>query len=227
MRHGRPLDVRLMNVDHHVVHVDAVARARALAMPASRRAHRLAHAAAAAADIVLVIVVVSVDRRQPVVSKQAGIVARFDGGIGRRRRRKVSGPRYEHDVRFHREHSLQLDVVGAVLLLLFFSDTLKVTKKHALQARTQEMKWGVFCKKVKNAGIVKSEKLGWCFVKKWKMGVFFVKKVKNGSCFFVKKSGPFLNAGCIMYSISIFYFTFYFRVRFEPERTGTPFLFFF
>jgi len=29
------------------------------------------------------------------------------------------------------------------------------------------------------------------------MGVFFV------------KSGPFLNAGCIMYSISIFYFTFY------------------
>ena len=24
-------------------------------------------------------------------------------------------------------------------------------------------------------------------------------------CFFVKKSGPFLNAGCIMYSISIFY----------------------
>ena len=28
--------------------------------------------------------------------------------------------------------------------------------------------------------------------------------------FFVKKSGPFLNAGCIMCSISIFYFTFYF-----------------
>ena len=27
--------------------------------------------------------------------------------------------------------------------------------------------------------------------------------------FFCKKSGPFLNAGCIMYSISIFYFTFY------------------
>ena len=27
--------------------------------------------------------------------------------------------------------------------------------------------------------------------------------------FFVKKSGPFLNAGCITYSISIFYFTFY------------------
>jgi len=26
---------------------------------------------------------------------------------------------------------------------------------------------------------------------------------------FVKKSVPFLNAGCIMYSISIFYFTFY------------------
>jgi len=166
MRHGRPLDVRLMNVDHHVVHVDAVARARALAMPASRRAYRLAPAAAAA-DIVLVIVVVSVDRRQPVVSKQAGIVARFDGGGGRRRRRrrKVSGPRYEHDVRFHREHSLQLDVVGAVLLLLFFSDTLKVTKKHALQARTQEMKWGVFCKKVKNGG--------------W----FFCKKVENGGVF--------------------------------------------
>jgi len=38
---------------------------------------------------------------------------------------------------------------------------------------------------------------GGCFVKKWKMGVFFL------------KSGPFLNAGCIKYSISIFYFTFY------------------
>jgi len=39
-------------------------------------------------------------------------------------------------------------------------------------------------------------------------GVFYCKKVENGECFFVK-SGPFLNAGCIMYSISIFYFTFY------------------
>ena len=35
-------------------------------------------------------------------------------------------------------------------------------------------------------------------VKSGKWGVFFV------------KIGPFLNAGCIMYSISIFYFTFYF-----------------
>ena len=50
-----------------------------------------------------------------------------------------------------------------------------------VQARWQEMKWGE------------------CFI---------VKKVENGECFFVK-SGPFLNAGCIMYSISIFYFTFY------------------
>jgi len=49
----------------------------------------------------------------------------------------------------------------------------------------------------------------------WKMGVFFVtQKVKNGgSCkkwkmrgVFLVKSGPFLNAGCIMYSISIFLF---------------------
>ena len=31
---------------------------------------------------------------------------------------------------------------------------------------------------------------------------FFVKKVKNGGC--TVKSGPFLNAGWIMYSISIF-----------------------
>jgi len=30
----------------------------------------------------------------------------------------------------------------------------------------------------------------------------------GGGCFFVK-SGPFHNAGCIMYSISIFYFTLY------------------
>ena len=37
-------------------------------------------------------------------------------------------------------------------------------------------------------------------VKKWKMRECFV---KGGKSFFVK-SGPFLNAGCIMYSISIF-----------------------
>jgi len=65
-----------------------------------------------------------------------------------------------------------------------------------MQARRQEMKWGcffvkkskkwgVFCKKVENGG---------CFVKSGKYGVFFV------------KSGPFVNAGCIMYSISIFLF---------------------
>ena len=54
-----------------------------------------------------------------------------------------------------------------------------------------EMGCVFFCKK--------SGKWGLAFlVKKWKMGVFFV-----------KKSGPFLNAGCIMYSIGIFYFTFY------------------
>ena len=52
------------------------------------------------------------------------------------------------------------------------------------------------------------------------MGGAFVKNVENGGgvvkngkwgVFFVKKSGPFLNAGCIMYSrpISTFYFTFY------------------
>jgi len=28
-----------------------------------------------------------------------------------------------------------------------------------------------------------------------------LKKVENGGCFFVKKSGPFLNAGCIMYYV--------------------------
>ena len=36
----------------------------------------------------------------------------------------------------------------------------------------------------------------------WKM--FFAKKWKMEGVFFVK-SGPFLNAGCIMYSISIFF----------------------
>jgi len=40
---------------------------------------------------------------------------------------------------------------------------------------------------------------------KWGRGVF-VKKVENGGGVFCKKSGPFLNAaGCIMFSISIFY----------------------
>jgi len=55
--------------------------------------------------------------------------------------------------------------------------------------------------------------MGVCvFCRKWKMGMFFVKKMENGGCFvkkvengfFCKKSGPFLNVGCIMYSISIF-----------------------
>jgi len=57
--------------------------------------------------------------------------------------------------------------------------------------------------------------MGGVFVKKWKIGGVFFVKVENS--FFVKKwkmgmqkSGYFLNAGCIMYSISIFYFTFYF-----------------
>ena len=41
---------------------------------------------------------------------------------------------------------------------------------------------------------------------KWGRGVFVKKKWKMGVVFFVKKSGPFLNAaGCIMFSISIFY----------------------
>ena len=37
-------------------------------------------------------------------------------------------------------------------------------------------------------------------------------------CFFVK-SGPFLNAGYIMYSTSIFYFTFYLFFRGGGQRT--------
>jgi len=39
------------------------------------------------------------------------------------------------------------------------------------------------------------------FVKMWKMGG--CKKVKNRGCFLVK-SGPFLNAGCIMYTVPAF-----------------------
>ena len=66
-----------------------------------------------------------------------------------------------------------------------------------LQAHRQEIKWGCFfVKKVENG-----------FVKKWNMGMFFCKK--SGEWVFFVNSGPFLNAGCIMYSISIFYFTYY------------------
>jgi len=50
--------------------------------------------------------------------------------------------------------------------------------------------------------------MGCFFVKKWKMGVVFCKKWKMG-VLFVKKIGPFFNAGCFMYSIIIFDFTFY------------------
>jgi len=54
----------------------------------------------------------------------------------------------------------------------------------------------------------------------------FCKKVENWGLLFVK-GGPFLNAGCIMYGISIFYFTFYLfgggcvrTRRTPPLRTG-------
>jgi len=43
--------------------------------------------------------------------------------------------------------------------------------------------------------------------------VFFVKKSGKWGCFVKKSGGPFLNAGCIMYSINIFYFTFYLLER--------------
>jgi len=65
----------------------------------------------------------------------------------------------------------------------------------------------VFCKKLENGGCF--------FVKKWKMReCVFVKKVENGGVFCCKivenwglvKSGSFLNAGCIMYTITIFLF---------------------
>jgi len=61
-----------------------------------------------------------------------------------------------------------------------------------------EMGGGAFCKKTWKMGVFLCEKSGkWgCFVKKWKIRFF---------C----KSGPFFNAGCFMYSIRIFYFTFY------------------
>jgi len=52
--------------------------------------------------------------------------------------------------------------------------------------------------------------------------VYFVKKMENrGGGVFLVKNGPFLNAGCIMYSISIFYFTFYLfggGVRTDPTH---------
>ena len=52
-----------------------------------------------------------------------------------------------------------------------------------------------------------------CFFKKWKMG--------GGA--FCKKTGPFLNAGCIMYSTSIFYFTFYlFGGAYAPNAPPPP-----
>jgi len=49
---------------------------------------------------------------------------------------------------------------------------------------------------------------------------FMLKSGKWRGCFFVK-SGPFLNAWCIMCSISIFYFTFYlFGGAYAPPAYG-------
>ena len=101
------------------------------------------------------------------------------------------------------------------------------------QGRRQEMKrgggvflvkkWkiGVFCKKIENGGVFFVKKENGGIVKKWKMGgVFWLKKVEN---VFLVKSGPFLSAECIMYSISIFYFTFYLFGRcVRTQRTPLP-----
>ena len=46
--------------------------------------------------------------------------------------------------------------------------------------------------------------MGLFFCKKGKWGVFFVKVEHGGGCF-CKESGPFLNAGRIMYSIKYFF----------------------
>jgi len=62
------------------------------------------------------------------------------------------------------------------------------------------------------AAQARRQEMKWGVVKKWKMGGVFC-----------KKSGPFLNEGCIMYSISIFYFTFYLFGGFvRTQRTPPP-----
>jgi len=55
--------------------------------------------------------------------------------------------------------------------------------------------------------------------KSGKWGVFFVKK--SGKCGCFVKSGPFLNAGCIMYTISIFLILHYTYLG-ECVRTQCP-----
>jgi len=64
---------------------------------------------------------------------------------------------------------------------------------------------------------------GGIFVKKWKMGGVFCKKNSGKWGCFGKKGGPFLKAGCNMYSISIFNFTFYlFGGCVRTQRTPLP-----
>jgi len=54
------------------------------------------------------------------------------------------------------------------------------------------------------------------------MGGVFFKKVENGGVLFVK-SGPFLNPGCIMYSISIFlFYIILIRWCVRTQRTPLP-----
>jgi len=59
------------------------------------------------------------------------------------------------------------------------------------QARRQKIKWGC------------------ALVKKWKMG----------GGVFCKKSGPFLNAGCIMYSISFYFILHFIYLGVRPHPT--------
>ena len=59
-------------------------------------------------------------------------------------------------------------------------------------------------------------------LEKWKMGDVFCWKSGKWGVFFVK-SGPCLNAGCILYSNSIFYFTFYlFGGAYAPNAPPLP-----
>jgi len=93
------------------------------------------------------------------------------------------------------------EFVSLLYIMVYHSVTalLWISQQHVWQIRVRPLCLALFfiVAFYSLAGPWAGNEMGSVFSKKWKMGGVLV-----------KKRGLFLNAGCIMYSISIFYFTF-------------------
>jgi len=85
--------------------------------------------------------------------------------------------------------AVEVDQFSSVVRRLTIMRLSFAVRYRSVQARRKEIKWG--------GGVVKKWKMGWgVFVTMWKM--FFCKNSEKWGGCFCEKSGPFLNAECIM-----------------------------